>query len=75
MKGKIMNEDDLKMLRRAENMTIIKHLEAVKRIIDTKCYRCNKKSCMGCIFSIGEIQGSITAAIKLMRNYKYTKNV
>ena len=60
--------EDLKTLREQENVEIIQHLEAISKIIATKCKRCDSVlGCLGCVFSQGEMKGDIEHARKLIK--------
>lgn len=55
-------------VKRQENNDIIDHLEAVRRIVERKCSRCNGM-CMGCLFSsldVGMIPGMLDKMLDLM---------
>lgn len=61
-----MLDSDLKSLRKQENDEILKHLEAISKIINAKCKRCKSiLGCLGCVFSQGEVRGDISHAYKL----------
>ena len=63
-----MIDNDLKSLRKQENDEILKHLEAISKIINVKCKRCKSiLGCLGCVFSQGEVVGDISHAYKLMQ--------
>ncbi len=60
--------EDLKTLREQENVEIIQHLEAISKIIATKCKRCDSVlGCLGCVFSQGEMKGDIEHARELIK--------
>lgn len=46
---------DINEIRKKENEEIIAHYKGILDIIKTKCNRCDAPSCMGCIFSKGEM--------------------
>lgn len=60
--------EDLKTLREQENAEIVQHLEAISKIIATKCKRCDSVlGCLGCVFSQGEMKGDIEHARELIK--------
>lgn len=68
MKKSKMLKEDLKTLREQENVEIIQHLEAISKIIATKCKRCDSVlGCLGCVFSQGEMKGDIEHACELIK--------
>ena len=68
MKKSKMLKKDLKSLREQENAEIVQHLEAISKIIATKCKRCDSVlGCLGCVFSQGEMKGDIEHARELIK--------
>ena len=63
-----MNIEDLKIIEQAEDLTIIRHYEAILRIIDDKCNRCKAISCDECIFSADKIKGNTIDNLMLVKN-------
>lgn len=63
-----MTKENLKTLREQEDTEIIQHLEAISKIIATKCKRCDSVlGCLGCVFSQGEMKGDIEHARELIK--------
>ena len=53
--------------RQKENINIVKHLQAIKKIVAKKCKRCDYPySCLGCTFSEGELMHDVDHGIELM---------
>lgn len=60
--------EDLKTLQEQENAEIVQYLEAISKIIATKCKRCDSVlGCLGCVFSQGEMKGDIEHACELVK--------
>ncbi len=68
MKKSKMTKENLKTLREQENAEIVQHLEAISKIIATKCKRCDSVlGCLGCVFSQGEMKSDIEHACELIK--------
>lgn len=64
-------EDQERWLReriQKENEELVRHLRAIKNLIETKCFRCKKGfSCYNCPFSRDEMLGKVEDSLRLMR--------
>ena len=60
MNGDIIN------IRKMENKELVQNLKSMFYIISKKCNRCETPSCMGCVFSHGEMMGDIKHMLELM---------
>lgn len=70
MKKSKMTKEDLKTLQEQENAEIVQYLEAISKIIATKCKRCDSVlGCLGCVFSQGEMKGDIEHSINLIKKH------
>ena len=60
--------------RQKENESIMKHLQAIKKIVAKKCKRCDYPyGCLGCTFSAGELMHDIDHGIELMESLCMTR--
>ena len=57
---------DIEETRKKENEVIASHYKSIWDIIKTKCRRCNANSCMGCVFSQGEMLYHLKECLRLM---------
>lgn len=65
-----MTNENLKSLRKHEDAEIVRYLEAISKIIATKCQRCDSVlGCLGCVFSQGEMKGDINHARELGKKW------
>ena len=46
---------EIEEIRKSENIELAKCIKSFYNIIEKKCSRCNAQSCMGCVFSSGEM--------------------
>lgn len=63
-----MTDEKLNSIRKHEDAEIVQHLEAISKIIATKCKRCDSVlGCLGCVFSQGEMKSDIEHARELIK--------
>ncbi len=63
----MLTEEELKKLRIKEDFEIADNIDKTMQIIKTKCKRCKAHSCMGCVFSSGEMMGFLEDCMRLIK--------
>ena len=57
---------EIEEIRRNENIELEKHIKSIYDVIEKKCSRCNAQSCMGCVFSSGEMMYDLYHIVDLL---------
>ena len=62
---------DLEEIRKKENLEMAQHIKGIYDIMKTKCSRCDAQTCMGCVFSPGEMRYWLHGVLDLMTKQDY----
>lgn len=57
---------EIEETRKSENIELTKHIKSIYDIIEKKCSRCKAQSCMGCVFSSGEMMYDLYHIVDLL---------